>query len=436
MANILVVISSLKLDGHTSVCFEIIETLQEDHHVDLLVNQANGEDIDFRELNDSFGTNVTQEVISDNYIVDKLNNIYWTLKKIPIPYKVDLVITKVSNAIFINEYQSVLENYDLVIDTERGPHIGFRHIYSTLPYSGTDEEFTNYLSTPTIHFSKTPIIHYRHNAYKITKKSNIPGYLGIPRFIDWLCRKLVDINNRKDPNSTFVMNSDFTAERFEEAHDIPTETIYPPVDLGKFEPERIPWDQREDGFVTVGRLSPRKNQLKSIQAVEEMRDRGYDIHLHIVGDTNERYTEFAAQVLKKCENADYITYEGRLSDKELVTILCEHKFGIHAAEYERFGIVIGEMVAAGIIPFVPDSGGQTEVVNHIPELKYNNTDDLADNFERVYTDISRRDRIRDELMSSSARYSKEKFDEEISNLINFVINNQGDTKNGTTDNPQ
>lgn len=417
MANILVAISSLKLDGHTSVCFEIVEALQDNHHVDLLVNQANGEEIDFQELNDSFGTNVRQEVLSDNYIVDKLNNLRWTLGKIPVPDKVDLAITKVSNAIFVREYQSVLKNYDLVIDTERGPHIGFRHIYSTLPYDSTDEESTNHLSTPTIQYSNTPIMYYRHNAYKITRESNVPDYFGIPDFVDWLCRKLVDINERKDPNSTFVANSDFTAKRFEEAHNIPTETIYPPVNIGKFETERVPWDQREDGFVTVGRLSPRKNQLKSIQAIEEMRNRGYDVHLHIVGDTDERYTDFADEVLKKCEDTDYVTYEGRLSDKELVAILCEHKFGIHTTEHERFGIVIGEMVAAGMIPFVPNSGGQTEVVGEIAELTYDDTDDLIGNFEKVYTDLRRQEHIREILMSSAERYSKGTFANNLHSLI-------------------
>jgi hypothetical protein len=44
--------------------------------------------------------------------------------------------------------------------------------------------------------------------------------------------------------------------------------------------------------------------------------------------------------------------------------LARHKYGISGLRHEAFGIAVADMVKAGCLVWVPDGGGQTEIVDH------------------------------------------------------------------------
>lgn len=407
------------LGGHEAVCFEIVDALQDDYNVDLLLNRNDERKTSIQELNNHFGTTVCDNTLIDNNRITAINFISSILNNRLIPELVSHASTKITDAAFIREYQSLRKNYDLVIDVEPGPDVGFRHVHSGLPHDGEGGSSDIYLDSPSIYHDDTPAIYYRHYAYKITKDRSVSGYFGIPDLIDRVCTRLVDVDERQDLNSVYIGNSAYTTGRLEDAYDIPITKIHPPVNIGKFENNRTPWSRRENGFVTVGRLSPKKNQLKTIRILDKIRDNGHDVHLHVVGEASD--PNYANQVIEECEQRSFVTYEGKIPDEDLVDLLCTHKFGIHAKEFERFGIVIGEMVAVGMIPFVPDSGGQIEVVNHRPELTYDTVKEAARQFDHVFRNEDRQKRLRTELLDSVQEYSQESFAEKFDSLTTRLL---------------
>ncbi len=59
---------------------------------------------------------------------------------------------------------------------------------------------------------------------------------------------------------------------------------------------------------------------------------------------------------------DYVTLEIDISLDELLSVMSKSKVYFHARLGEHFGISIVEAMSAGLVPVVPDIGGQTEFV--------------------------------------------------------------------------
>ena len=62
-------------------------------------------------------------------------------------------------------------------------------------------------------------------------------------------------------------------------------------------------------------------------------------------------------------------FQGPVQGDAKRALLRGHRFGIHCRSHEPFGIAVAELAAAGCVTFVPDGGGQVEIVDH-PDLIY------------------------------------------------------------------
>jgi glycosyltransferase involved in cell wall biosynthesis len=161
-----------------------------------------------------------------------------------------------------------------------------------------------------------------------------------------------------------VANSEWTRELLRERFGVASTVVYPPV-AGGF--PVVPWNEREDGFVFIGRLVPEKGVRRVIEILGDVR-KEKPVHLHIIG-RRER-TAHAREVEELCrKNRDWIHLEGEKYGPEKAEFLARHKYGISGCRNEAFGIAVAEMVKAGSLVWVPDGGGQKEIVAH-PGLVY------------------------------------------------------------------
>lgn len=161
-----------------------------------------------------------------------------------------------------------------------------------------------------------------------------------------------------------VANSEWTRDLLRERFGVVSDVVYPPV-VGGF--PAVPWSEREDGFVVIGRLVPEKGVRRVIEILGDVR-KEKPVHLHIVG-RRER-TAHARENEELCRrNRDWIHLEGEKYGPEKAEFLARHKYGISGCRNEAFGIAVAEMVKAGLIVWVPDGGGQKEIVAH-PGLVY------------------------------------------------------------------
>jgi len=161
-----------------------------------------------------------------------------------------------------------------------------------------------------------------------------------------------------------VANSEWTRDLLRERFGVASSVVYPPVS-GDF--PAVPWSEREDGFVVVGRLAPEKGIRRVIEILGDVR-RERPVHLHIVGRRGR--TGPAREIEALCRrNRDWVHLEGEIYGPEKAEFLARHKYGISGCRNEAFGIAVAEMVKAGLIVWVPDGGGQKEIVDH-PGLVY------------------------------------------------------------------
>jgi glycosyltransferase involved in cell wall biosynthesis len=201
-----------------------------------------------------------------------------------------------------------------------------------------------------------------------------------------------------------VANSRWTADLLRAKHGANAKVLYPPVP-GEF--PSVPWAQRENGFVCLGRIDPVKRIERVIDILARVRQRRHDVHLHIIGNVGQdaygrRVTELAKA------NAEWVIPEGPQCGDAKLMLLASHRFGIHGCNGEAFGIAIAEMIKAGCIPFVPKEGGQAEIVNH-PLLMYADVDDAVDKIITILEKPSLQTDLREHLADQGRQFSTENF---------------------------
>jgi glycosyltransferase involved in cell wall biosynthesis len=218
-----------------------------------------------------------------------------------------------------------------------------------------------------------------------------------------------------------LANSDWTAARMRECYPgITTRTVYPPV-VGDF--SNSPWDGRENGFLCIGRIAPEKQIEKMIAIVGALREAGHDVHLHVVGTPDDDACSARITRLAR-EHASWIELEQNLSRPELVSRICAHRYGIHGMPDEHFGMSIAEMVAGGCIVFVPDGGGQTEIVGDAPELRYLGADDAVRKINGVLSSAAEQERLRACLLPRRKLFSVGHFIKQIREIVDDFARKQ------------
>ncbi|MCJ7643548.1 MAG: glycosyltransferase family 4 protein [Candidatus Aminicenantes bacterium] len=213
-----------------------------------------------------------------------------------------------------------------------------------------------------------------------------------------------------------IANSDWTAWTLREAFGIEICRIYPPV---VNVPPGVPWDEREPGFVYLGRISPEKDIESIIGILKAVRECRSDIHLHIVGDSND--PGYMNRIRALCQqNAAWAFLEGQMAGEEKAAFVGRHRFGISACWNEAFGIAVAEMVKAGCLVWVPASGGQTEIVGR-PELIYSAREDAVGKIGRVLRDGNLQAALREHLGDRKKMFSLDRFAREVRAVVSDFL---------------
>ncbi len=180
--------------------------------------------------------------------------------------------------------------------------------------------------------------------------------------------------------------------------------VYPPVWT---EFPKVPWEEKEQAFVMIGRIAPEKQIKRAIEILEALRRRGHAIRLHLCGQIEDDL--YGQRITQLCRSrADWVVPEGRVSGARKAQILSHCRFGIQSCAAEAFGISVAEMVKAGAIVFAPNDGGQEEILQH-PDLVFSNDDEAVDKILAVLEGPSLQSAMRAHLKGQAQRFSAESF---------------------------
>jgi glycosyltransferase involved in cell wall biosynthesis len=249
------------------------------------------------------------------------------------------------------------------------------------------------------------------------------------RVYDALTRRLAGFDREAVARQALLTNTAWTADRFEAAYGVRPSVCPPPVDVSDFEPR--PWDERENGFVVLGRVDPTKRVLECVETVRRLRERGHDVHVHVVGPPSPSHSGYVRRV-REASEAPFVHYEGALDRDALAELLSTHRYGLHGRSNESFGIVVAEFAAAGALPFVPAGGGQVEIVRGHPDLVYEGVDDAVEKSDRVLSNPGLAAELRTVVGDVDERFGPERFATTVRDAVAATLAERGESGRRTT----
>ena len=361
--------------GGEAVAMNVLEALQRDHDVTLLTLT----DPDIAELNDYFNTDVDPSALDierAGYLAPALNRTF------------GLQYYILQNALLSRYARRNADEYDLFV--------------STINELGLEADSIQYVHFP---FDWTVSLDNREHIFHPTVEED--------SVYERLCTQVAGVTKEEIRSHRLFANSGWTADVVEDAYGTEPEVLYPPVDTSEF--TDVPWEDREHGFVTLGRIERSKRIVELIQVMDGLRDRGHDVHLHIVGPTvdEEYYEEVAAMAADR----SHIELEGELPREELVERVCTHRFGIHGKRFEHFGMAVAELAAGGALPFVPNDGGQHAIVRDDDRLMYDTPEDAVETIDRVLDSPDLQRNLRQDPATIERRFGRDRFQKAIREAV-------------------
>ena len=178
-----------------------------------------------------------------------------------------------------------------------------------------------------------------------------------------------------------VAVSPWVSRVMEEEFDIRCRVLESPVpDLAGLDVDPV----RRRKFVCLGRIAPEKRIERVIEIVRRVRALGHDVMLHIIGEcVNPSYGESIDALCK--ENSKWVVREGQLCGTDKAQMLKSSYFGIHACEGDAFPGAVIDMMKAGCMPWVHNSGGQPEIVDNAM-LVYSDVEEAVSKIDTVLCD--------------------------------------------------
>jgi glycosyltransferase involved in cell wall biosynthesis len=227
-----------------------------------------------------------------------------------------------------------------------------------------------------------------------------------------LCQAVSGFSAAATRRNVTLVNSDWTGRLVAGRYGMASRTVYPPV-AGDF--PAVPWEAREPGFVCLGRIAPEKEIERVIDILAAVRAAEPAVRLHIVGTPGDpRY--YAGIVARARAAADWIRVHENLPRADLVALVARQRYGIHGMREEHFGMAPAEMVRAGCIVWVPDGGGQVEIVDE-PRLTYRSVDDAVAKISRVLDAPAEAAALRQHLATRAATFSAQRFMDEVRQAV-------------------
>jgi glycosyltransferase involved in cell wall biosynthesis len=354
--------------GSNAVAAWTLQALREEFDVTLATSRP----IDFESVNQSFGTS--------------LRDGDFAVRKAPRYYRIALRCLPVQGALMeacmlMRWAQTVArqEHFDVIMSTQNEADFNRRSI--------------QYVHYPWVYMPRPEIeMRWFHR---------IPGFLALYR---GACARLARCSNEGLRRNLSLANSSFVAGKIKQAHGTQAKILYPPVP-GVFPP--IPWEQRRRAVVAVGRMGAIKRWEMAIDIVDRVRRNGFDLGLTLICHRDD--PEYGRRIAALAESRPWFRILYELSREQLVGEVAHHRYGIHTMENEHFGIGPAEILRAGCIVFVHNSGGAAEIVAHRPELTFSDAAEGAEKLADAVNDPLRERELRTFVDSRRDCFSTERF---------------------------
>lgn len=198
------------------------------------------------------------------------------------------------------------------------------------------------------------IVHMHDNMPQLTQKVTF-SKTGITNQYE---RRLVLKSLKKQPTKFVCISKDTlefakknTPKRFQKL------LIHNAIDLSRFQFK--PKSTKGLQLVMIGSLVEKKGHQLAIEIVSELKNKGIDFHLNVIGDG-----PLKGQIIRHIETlnvSNFVTLHGLVDHPE--KLLYQSDFFLHTANYEPFGLVLIEAMATGLPVISTDGHGNRDIMN-------------------------------------------------------------------------
>jgi glycosyltransferase involved in cell wall biosynthesis len=160
-----------------------------------------------------------------------------------------------------------------------------------------------------------------------------------------------------------------------------------------------------DFIIFVGTLEPRKNVPMLLRAFHDLRGRGYDIHLAIVGRKGWLYEQVFA-TLTELKLADHVHFLENVPYEDLARLYNAASCLTLPSHYEGFGLPPLEAMACGTPVVVSDRSSLPEVVGDAGLLiDPDSPEELSAALSRILDDSELRASLRQRGLARASEFS-------------------------------
>lgn len=228
-------------------------------------------------------------------------------------------------------------------------------------------------------------------------------------------------------NSFLITNSEYSRRAIIEAYGIDDIIVLsPPVAVNNIRDSvgfsshlKISSEPRNNLVLVICRIEPSKRIENAIYLAKVLKERKIGTKMIIVGSRDpfyQKYYEDLKRLIIEKGVSDIITFKINASFDELIELMKKSKVYFHPREGEHFGISIVEAMSAGLVPVVPNIGGQAEFV---PKKYQYSSLEQASQIVATALDVADKERqlISDSVIQFSETNYKRQFQLIVSKLI-------------------
>ncbi len=196
-------------------------------------------------------------------------------------------------------------------------------------------------------------------------------------------------------------NSNYSKKIIQKCYQRDSTVIYPGINHSFYTP--IPFEQKKNYILTVGRLTKFKNNDMIITALSKIENK--EISLYIVGDGEEK--ENLQKLAKKLNIENRVRIFANISDQEIVQFYAQAKIFILGSKNEPFGIVPIEAMSCGTAVIVDNSGGPSETV--LDGKTGKRIDFEVENLTKTINELLSDEKTLEEMSIFARKYAQENF---------------------------
>ena len=182
------------------------------------------------------------------------------------------------------------------------------------------------------------------------------------------------------------------------------------IDLVRFQP--LEKQIKSNEITIIGSLVDKKGQQLAIDCVAELKNRGVELHLNILGDGVNR--KALQNQIDQLRLQNFVTIHGNVEFPE--QFLQRSSIYLHTAIYEPFGLVLIEAMACGLPVVCTDGKGNRDLI-HESENGFmvweRDSKLLADKIELLLKNETLREEMGEKAREFAQEFGMEKYGSEL-----------------------